>query len=324
MTWHPVPCSIAQTEHGDLQVVTVDNGPLRLAFLPQVGGRLISLEVHGSEVLWRNPAWLAEDLFPTLPHASWRRPDGTMGSWVNAGGAKTWPAPQGWSGPGEWAGPPDDVLDSGTYAVEHSLGADGTAVVRLTSGVDPRTGLRITRTFEVAPGALSFRQESRFTNAGDVPVRWSIWEVAQVDTRPLDAVPTRGTFLVRTGPGPARRDLLEVTGRATALEEAGQVVVPVQDVVAKLGFPTATGRVEWHRGDGLRLALEIEVEDPADHPDGGCPVELWLQHPIDAPLAAFSGLHPDAHLVEMEVLGPLRTLAPGSCTTMTTTWTTVP
>jgi len=26
---------------------------------------------------------------------AWSRPDGTMASWVNVGGNKTWPAPQG-------------------------------------------------------------------------------------------------------------------------------------------------------------------------------------------------------------------------------------
>jgi len=318
------PCSVQRTEQGDLELVTVRNGRLQLVFLPQVGGRLISLEVDGAEVLWRNPAWLGADLSPTRPHASWPRPDGTMGSWVNAGGAKTWPAPQGWSGPREWAGPPDDVLDAGRYALDAGVRADGTAVVRLTSGVEPRTGLQVTRAVELAPGALSFTQTSTFTNPGDVPVRWAVWEVAQVDTRPLGRGLPRGAVVVGTGPGRPWLDLLEVTGRATATEEAGRVVVPVQDVVAKLGFPAATGRVEWQRGDGLRLAVEIAVTDAAEHPDGGCPVELWLQHPIEAPLAEFGGLHPDAHLVELEVLGPLRTLAPGASSSLTSTWTAAP
>ena len=55
-----------------------------------------------------------------------------------------------------------------------------------------------------------------------------------------------------------------------------------QGAVAKLGFPDATGVVEWRRRDGLVVRLETSRR-PGDYPDGGCPVELWLQHPLPAP-----------------------------------------
>jgi hypothetical protein len=319
----PARRAVERSTAGGLDVLTVDNGALRLVFLPQVGGRLISLRVLGSEVLWRNPQWLTEVLSPTSPHASWPRPDGTMGSWVNVGGAKTWPAPQGRSGPHEWPGPPDEVLDSGAYTAEHEVAADGSVVVRLSSAADPRTGLQVDRTFRVRPHETSFTQVSTFTNTSGHPVRWSIWEVAQVDTR-APGGGDRGHVEVRTGPGVAVVDLLSVTGRPTRVVGDGHVRVPVQDVVAKLGFPAATGTITWCRGDGLRLSLDIAVRRPVDHPDGGCPVELWLQHPVPAPLPGLGGLHPDADLVELEVLGPLETLPPLGRTSLTTTWTATP
>ncbi|TNM63166.1 DUF4380 domain-containing protein [Streptomyces sp. NP160] len=312
-------CRLERQLLDDLEVLHVDTGPLQVAFLPQVGGRLISLRVGGVEVVWRNPTWLGGDLAPVRPHASWPEPDGTMGSWVNVGGGKTWPAPQGWSGPEEWAGPPDAVLDAGAYALEVDERPSGAVAVDLTSETDPVTGLQCRRRFTFTPGAAHFHQTASLTNRSDRPVRWAVWEVVQVDTRPT-AAGARGTFWVPTSGEPEVHELMAVAGRPRTEPLRGGVVVPAQDAVAKLGFPTASGEVRWDRPDGAWLSLTTEVADPAVHPDGGCPVELWLQHPLPEPLAELSGLHPDAHLVEMEVLGPLVDLGPGETTTLHISW----
>ena len=52
----PNPTLVALDRGPDeLAVHVVDNGDLRLAFLPGVGGRLISVRCGGAELLWRNP-----------------------------------------------------------------------------------------------------------------------------------------------------------------------------------------------------------------------------------------------------------------------------
>jgi hypothetical protein len=51
----PAGCSLACFTLDDLDVVTAGNDELQLAFLPQAGGRLISLRLNGDEVLWRKP-----------------------------------------------------------------------------------------------------------------------------------------------------------------------------------------------------------------------------------------------------------------------------
>lgn len=81
------------------------------------------------------------------------------------------PAPQGWSGPDEWAGPPDPVLDSGVWEVVDG----GAPSIRLRSGSDPRTGLRIERAFTLTGGGLEER--ITFRNEGDRTTTWSPWEV---------------------------------------------------------------------------------------------------------------------------------------------------
>lgn len=313
------PCRVQRSCPGDLDVLVIGNGRLQLAFLPQVGGRLISLSVDGAEVLWRNPAYLSAELSPVVPHATWPEPDGTMASWANVGGGKTWPAPQGWSGPDAWPGPPDPVLDAGPYKTTATVNDDGAAMVTLTSAIDRRTGLQVTREFLVPPAGTSFSQASTFVNHSDRTVRWAVWEVVQVETAPMPGLVDRGAFLVQVDNPEPPLALFEVAGRAAYEVTEDALRVPVQDVVGKLGFAAATGRVEFARADGLRLALTVERQ-PQDYPDGGCPVELWLQYPLGRPLPELGGLAPDAHLVEMEVLSPLVTLSPGEATRLDTTW----
>ena len=296
---------------GDLDVVRVSNDVLTLCFLPEVGGRLISLTVGGAELLWRNPAWLREDLSPVTAYADWPATDGTMGSWVNVGGSKTWPAPQGWDGPDEWAGPPDPVLDAGAYAVLFSTSPEGDRVT-LTSSDDPRTGVRIRREFALPPSGGWFSHTASLTNVSARPVRWSAWEVTQVDTS------LGGEVVVDATDDPL--SLLVAEGSPAWSAQAGRVHVPVQPTVAKLGFPQATGRLAYRRGDGAGLVQETTVTPGAAYPDGGCPVELWLQHPLPEPLEEFGGLHPDAHLVELETLSPLTELAPGESVTLAVDW----
>jgi hypothetical protein len=96
--------------------------------------------------------------------------------------------------------------------------------------------------------------------------------------------------------------------------------VPVQQTVGKMGFPNATGRVTWLRGDGLRLEQATVRDVEALYPDGGCSVELWLQYPLAEPLTTLGGLHPDAHVVEMEVLSPLVEIPQGGCTSLEVHW----
>jgi hypothetical protein len=313
-------CTVRQSRRRDLEVVTVENGELRLAILPQVGGRLISIEVSGDELLWRNPAYLDRDLHPVTPLGSWPRPDGTMRSWANIGGSKTWPAPQGWSRPDEWPGPPDPVLDAGAYGCTAHVDESGAARVSLTSAVDERTGLRITREFHIPPTGRSFVLTPSIQNCSDKPVRWAAWEVTQIDTSHPTGATATGEVLVSVAGDAEPIEMLSLRGDLSYSASAGRVRVPVQNTIGKLGFPGSTGRLEWHRPDGAGLVQEARVEPGATYPDGGCPAELWLQYPTDEPLMALGGLRPDAHLIEMELLSPLTTLTPGHGRRLEITW----
>lgn len=305
---------------GPLPVLRVGNEELALAFLPSVGGRLISIEVGGVELLWRNPEYLDGALGTVRPRDAWAPLDGTMGSWANLGGSKTWPAPQGWSGRHEWPGPPDPVIDSGDWRPEVRRAPDGSTEVTLTSPDDPWTGLRVERRFEVPAAGTSFTQRLTFRCVADHPVRWAPWEVCQVDTAAFagSRAEDAGVWVGVTG----ERDpvaMVRLDGEvAVGGPVDGRRRVEVADVVAKVGFTDADGSFEVVRPDGAGLRWTYPVDPGAAYPDGGCAAEIWMQYPTSGPVPG--GLWPTARLLELEALGPLTTIEPGQQVELEIEW----
>ncbi|MEV5643135.1 DUF4380 domain-containing protein [Streptomyces flaveolus] len=292
------------------EIVEVDNGLLRLVLAPALGGRILSAVRDGREFLYRNPALLDEALNARDPRAVGPH-DGPMSAWRNWGGDKTWPAPQGWSGPGEWAGPPDPVLDSGPYAYAVDVADDGSrAAITLTSGDDPRTGLRLTRGIVLEAGRADFALRLSARNVSAQSVRWALWNVTQLPGHPARQ-PGDGVWLGTAGSGaPDTVDLVAGTGRPR-VERRGDVLhVPAQDVVGKVGFPDAAGWIA-HVGPAGTWTYRFPVDPTAPYTDGGSRAEVWMEHPLDAPLEHLGGLRPSHRVVECEALGPCRELAPG-------------
>jgi len=147
------------------------------------------------------------------------------------------------------------------------------------------------------------------TNVHTRPVRWALWNVTQF--------PGGGEVFVALRDHPAPLvDLVAGTGNPRFAPADGGVRVPAQDVVGKLGFPGATGVLAYER-DGHRVTFTFPVDAAAEYPDRGSPVEVWLEHPQPAPLAALGDLDPPAHIVECEVLGRLTDSAPGEHSSLT-------
>ncbi|MBD8608929.1 DUF4380 domain-containing protein [Frigoribacterium sp. CFBP 13729] len=316
---------VERTGRADLPLLRVTTDELVLAFAPTRGGRLLSLVAGGRELLWQNPELVGADLVPLVPVADWPASDGGMDTWANLGGSKTWPAPQGWSGPDEWAGPPDPVLDSGPWTAEWEAD-DAEATVTLTSGDDPRTGLRVVREFRLLDGTSSFTERVTFTNTSGTSRRWAIWEVCQVDTGGPDGPDGRAArdavVVVPHVNEAVELDLGTYEGELHSTRRGRDVALPLGTGVAKRGYPDASGSVELHGPDGLEIGLATAPDGAGTWPDGGSKVEVWLQRPTAAPIESLEGLHPSAHLVELEVLGPLTTLAPGATATLDVEWST--
>lgn len=299
-------------------VIDLAGDRLAMVLAPQLGGRILSLQLDGREFLYRSDVLLDEECGAYDP-ATVGPHGGEMADWRNWGGDKTWPAPQGWAGPGEWAGPPDPVLDSGAYTAHIDRAPDGRhACVTLTSAPDPRTGLQLRREISLGAGRTDFRLRLTGTNASDRPVRWALWNVTQLPGHPADREGD-GVWvgLTDAGPGaaaegpPIATQLVAGTGNPQVERHGPHLAhVPAQDVVGKAGFPSASGWIA-HVGPAGTWAHRFPVEPGAAYPDEGARAEVWLEHPLDEPLAHLGGLRPTRRIVECEVLGPYVELAPG-------------
>lgn len=125
-------------------------GPLKIALVPSLGGRIISLRFEGKEFLFLNK----ESTFPL---------------W---GGDKTWIAPQG-----EWPeGKPYTELDSSEY----ELTWDGQQAI-MTSPVCSQTGLRIVRKVKIDEEMTLHLVEEMHNATTDRVIQKGIWNVTQVN-----------------------------------------------------------------------------------------------------------------------------------------------
>ncbi len=305
------------TTRQGLERLIVDVGELRAVFLPTVGGRLISLAWHGHEYLWRNPIYFDEELELRLPRERWPRPDESMSSWANVGGAKTWPAPQGWDGPGQWPGPPDPVLDGGFWAFTARID-DNTLHLSFLSPFDERSGLQVAKDFRFTAGQSGMAESIRFT--APRAVRWAIWEVVQVPTGSIDGDGPSGVYVTVKGTRRPLNLLPELPPLRHERVARDAIRVPLQGGVGKLGFPSATGALRYRYPGGAELRLNTAVVEDVPYPDAGSRVEVWMQSPRPDPIAQLGGLHPDAHLAELELLSPLHEIRSGSPAQMQIDW----
>lgn len=306
-----------------LTLHTVKNDHIELTFLPGVGGRMLSLRLDGTELLWVNPGIFTPELDVLMPREDWPEEDGTLGSWTNPGGSKTWPAPQGSRGDDEWAGPADSVLDSGAWAFQTAHNARaGATWVRMQSAPDEQTGLQITREFTIPDRGTTFDQVISFYNHGTQPVQWAIWEGCQVDTTGSANHPIESAGIdVGLLAGTPSVDLGQYVDQMHEHVEDGQIRIPITAGVNRRGFPGASGTLTYRRPDGIHLTMSTEAVAAAPYPDQGSRAEVWLQSPTDAPVEGLAGFHPDAWLTELGLLSPLRTIRPGRSSSMTINWT---
>lgn len=312
---------IANDVDSSLQVLEVRTPDVTVRFLPGLGGRLLSIETSAGEWLWRDRKYIDNDFRPVVTRSQWRELDGTMASWANVGGSKTWPAPQGWERADQWHGPPDPILDSGEWSCAVTRATDA-LTVEMISGHDPRSGLTVTRRFDIPASGFEFRQSNRFQNSSANSVTWAIWEVAQLSTLPQPG-DRRGTVSVHHLPGSQLLALIgdEPRGTQTASDTrlTTRTDIEVHDAVLKLGF-TKAHAMSYRRPDRRGLRIETTLVENANYPDGGCSAELWMQYPVEVPIASLGDLKPTAHLVELELLGPSTTLDPGDSTVLDITW----
>lgn len=319
-------CTIEFHQVDDWQTYRLSNSLISALAVPDVGGRVLEFQLADHQFFFVN-----ESLRGRLFSAHENQGDGTIASWRNYGGSKTWPAPQGWSSPDEWAGPPDPVLDTGRYRVELATATADRAIVRMVSPPDSRTGITIARELAVERGTTQTTMRLEMRNISRRTVRWSLWDVVQLDcsqTSPTGVVEPRSGCRLYVPMNPAsrhQRGYVVLFGPEDNPQwrhaEPNLVEVDYQATLGKIGIDSLRGWLAFTDAKGDHVfAARFTYEPGRDYPDRGSSVECWTQGPGIAAGVDWSRPGFLLYLLEAEILAPLVTLRPGESANTTIHW----
>jgi hypothetical protein len=166
-TAEPSPCQIHSTVYEGWQAQQVSNDWVQLTFVPQLGGRLMQVTFNGHPYLFVNPVYKGKYISPTE----------AAGRWINYGGDKIWPLPEGDEDEQHWQGA-STPLDDGPYAF--SVVAQGPrCAVRLEGPPDPPTGLQYTREISIGSDSPEISFHAITKNFTGHSIAWSVQSVSQ-------------------------------------------------------------------------------------------------------------------------------------------------
>ena len=295
------PIHLTTRNEGEWFSLDASNGLLAFSVVPAIGGRVMDLRLGETQVFYSNPRLYGR----------------AFSSGRNYGGSKVWPAPQGWSSEREWPGPPDPVLDCGQYRWQAALSPES-AEIHLQSPHDEYAGLTMRRKIKVIGGSSSVEVLHSMENTSRRPVRWSIWQVTQVDaSQGLEIfVPATG-FHQTFGDKPYQAVGFSAAERRVRLR--------YEDQVAKLAVEADQGWfASLDRVRGIVLAETFPITPGACYPDAA-QVAFWISghgtftlHGDQVDMGALAdGCDPH---VETEIMSPLTDLGPGDRCTLRTAW----
>ncbi len=310
------------TNYRGWKAYLLKNDLVQLHVVPEIGGRVIQYRLGQKDFFWVDGKLAGRTSVETGLD-----PDG---GWLNYGGDKLWPAPQGWDNDEQWPGPPDAVLDGQPYRAEIDPDAKG---IRITSGDDPRSGIRFSRRIRLHSGSTHVSLEATMTNVCDKPRRWGIWSHTQFDAGLPDSDDYNRLMRAWCPINPQSRfdrgyltifgdqgnPSFEVDG------ERGLMKVSYRYLVGKIGLDSHAGWVatmDGRRGDVFVQRFRFEPERA--YPDGSS-VEFWHNgrgriHTYGAWTDMPADRNTNPYIFESEILSPFARLQPGESYTWTYDW----
>jgi hypothetical protein len=279
----PITIAVAQNHRGWRDAIILRNPVVEVVIVPSIG-RVMQFRFVGET---DGPFWENEKLAgrPMPPKEPWKVAHGSFG------GDKTWPAPQS-----DWNWPPPTAFDAASHTV--STAPDGT--VTLTSPVDPKSGLRAIRRIILDPVEPVMRIATTYEKISGDPVTVSVWVITQVrdPVAVFMPVPEKSLF-----PAGATKEW-PVPAEFLRRETGWMRFTRNPDKSQKTGNDGTA--LVWA---GTRQLLRITIPriPGAAYPDSGCSVEIYAN---EDPFP----------YVELETLGPLKTLSLGERSSATATY----
>lgn len=169
------PCTIHATTFDGFPAEEMSNEWVRLDFVPQLGGRLMQVTFDGHAYLFVNPEF----------EGKYIPPEQADGRWINYGGDKIWPLPEGNDDEQHWGGA-STPLDDGTYAFT-VLAQGERCTVRLDGPPDPPTGLQYSREISIGTDSPEIDFHAITKNSTGHSMNWSVQSVSQYDLSDANA-----------------------------------------------------------------------------------------------------------------------------------------
>jgi hypothetical protein len=257
----------------------ISNGSVDLVVVPKVGRIMRFGEVGHPNLLWEGER--VNDLAPAV------------GAWINWGGDKVWPAPQD-----TWGWPPEQEYDGAAWDVQ----AIPNGVHMASKARSAKLGLRFERTILLKPGANSAEIRNTLINNSGKTVRLAVWEVCQVNDPEECILPIWKSKSHPNGWKVYGDDKVDAFVR----ERGGELHVtrdPLRGL--KYGSGSPQGSITAVVG-GYTISVKSVFDESAEYPDGGNAQQLYTS--------------PDpTKYAELELSGPLTSLAPGQSASITVT-----
>jgi hypothetical protein len=165
----PSSCQIHAVLFEGWQAQEVANEWVKLTFVPQLGGRLMQVSFNGHPYLFVNQVYKGKYISPAE----------AAGRWINYGGDKIWPLPEGNDDEQHWTGA-STPLDDGAYTFS-ILSQDNRCAVRLAGPPDPPTGLQYTREISIDSDSPEIFFHATTKNITGHSIAWSVQSVSQYD-----------------------------------------------------------------------------------------------------------------------------------------------
>lgn len=320
-----VICSWAAPALQAWDTIDLKNDLIEVQPVPKIGGRIIQYKLGDYGFFWVNKKLAGKEPPPGRL--------GPNGEWLNYGGDKLWPAPQGWDNENQWPGPPDPVLDGGPYTAEVKEEAGRVNAVKLTSAKDRRSGIQFSRLIKLFEGTTRVRIRATMKNIDTKPRRWGIWAVTQFDTgnRHGDGYNQNYWTYCPLNPNSMyHKDynvLFGVVNNTSFKPDYQNKMMRVhyENRVGKIGLDSPAGWVATvDATDGYVFVHRFKYEGAKPYPDNSS-VEFWCNG--QGEFVAWGKLvkmpedpEQTPYLLETEILSPFAKLDPGESYTFHYDW----
>ena len=168
-------CTVQAADYLGWKAQEMSNPWVKLMIVPQLGGRLMQVTFGGHDFLFVNNQLKGQ----YLP------PETTGHRWINYGGDKIWPMPEGSQDEQHWAGAGGEPLDNGTFELQ-VLSHGKECKVRLTGPVDPAIGQQYIRDISIGANSPVISFHAVMKNVSGYPQTWSEQSVSEYNAASSD------------------------------------------------------------------------------------------------------------------------------------------